>query len=347
MALVGFLWIAPALLGCRPAAAQLYDAYSLAESVTIGERFELVVSVEHDGSRAPLFPHSFLPDSLASRPMFEIGGMTFLGNTPSARRTLGDGWVLDSLRYEVATFELDSAYVPMLPVGLAGEADTLIAGTPPVLVQVKSLVPADAEGIRDITDLAAFPRLAWYWYAIPIALLAALAFWLWKRSRREEEAEEEAAVPEPAEPPWEEAERRLRALERIDLSDPALVKSYYVELADIFRTYLARRTRVPALESTTRELVYRLRRALELGMIPRDMTGDVENVLSQADLVKFADIRPPDEAGRVALARTKTAIHDAETGYAEMERRAREEAARAGNGAVHEPSEIAENAERH
>jgi len=316
----------------RTAVAQVYDAYALADSVTVGERFQIVVSVRHDGSRTPVFPHEFLPDSLEGRPSFEVGGFTVLGNTPVARRRLDTGWVVDSLRYEVATFELDSAYVPMLPVGLAAASDTLLAATPPVLVRVKSLVPENAEGLRDITDLAGFPGIAWYWYVIPALILLGVAFWLWRRRRKVVIEVADEVMPEPDEPPWDEAERRLRSLELMDLSDPANVKPFYVELSDIFRTYVARRARIPAMESTTRELVFRLRQALLQGRVPNELVSEVEGILSQADLVKFADMKPETDVGRSSLSRTRSAIEGAEARYNDLARQIREAATANGNG---------------
>ena len=61
---------------------------------------------------------------------------------------------------------------------------------PPIVVWVKSLVPEDAEGIRDITNLAEFRGISWIWYLLPVTLLAALAYWYWKKRQREEETEE-------------------------------------------------------------------------------------------------------------------------------------------------------------
>lgn len=319
------LFVAFSFLLTAPSLAQRYDAYSLADSVTVGERFEILVSVEHDGDRSPLFPHDFLPDSLAEDMIFELGGFTVLGNTPVARRQVSSGWVIDSLRYEVATFELDSAYVPTMPVGLVSEADTLIAGTPPIVVRVKSLVPEDAEGIRDITNLAEFRGISWIWYLFPVTLLAALAYWYWKKRQREEEPEEIDQVVVPTEPPWEQAQRRLKLLEQMDLSNPDNIKPFYVELSEVLRTYLARRAHLPALESTTDELIERLRQALDTGVVPSDIVTEVEGVLSHADMVKFADMHPISEEGRSALSRTRTAIEETEQEY-QLRQKARQEA---------------------
>ncbi len=309
------LLTALSFLPATPSFAQRYDAYPLADSVTVGERFEILLSVEHDGDRSPLFPHDFLPDSLSADRIFELGGFTVLGNTPVARRQVSSGWVIDSLRYEVATFELDSAYVPTMPVGLVSETDTLIAGTPPVVVRVRSLVPDDAEGIRDITNLAEFRGISWIWYLLPAVLLVVLAYWFWKKRQREEETGETEQAVVPTEPPWEQAQRRLRLLEQMDLSNPDNIKPFYVELSELLRTYLARRAHLPALESTTRELIERLQQALDTGVVPADIVTDVEGVLLHADMVKFADRHPISEEGRSALSRTRTAIEETEQEY--------------------------------
>lgn len=305
--------------------AQRYDAYSLSDSVTVGERFEIAVSVEHDGSRSPLFPHNFLPDSLISRPAFEVGGFTILGHSSPGRREISNNWYIDSLRYEVATFELDSAYAATFPIGLVSSTDTLIAGTPGVLVWITSLVQDDAEGIRDITGLAEFPGISLLWYIVPILLLG-IAYWLYRKSRKTLEIQLPEEQPEPTEPPWDEAQRRLKLLEQMDLNNPANVKPFYVELSELLRTYLARRSDIPALETTTRELITRLRSALEDGIVPEEIVGEMEEVLLHADLVKFADMKPGNEAGHAALSRTSSAIIGTEKTFTAREEALREAA---------------------
>ena len=96
----------------------------------------------------------------------------------------------------------------------------------------------------------------------------------------------------------------------------------------MLRTYLARRADIPALETTTRELVIRLRSALEDGIVPKEIVGEMEDVLLHADLVKFADMKPGNEAGHAALSRTSSAIIGTEKEFTAREEVLREEADR-------------------
>lgn len=292
--------------------AQTYDAYATADSVTVGDRFHIVVAVEHDGRGQVIFPHYFIPDSLRQAAGFSLGDFVFLDEVSEGQRKISSGWVRDTLVYEVTTFALDTAFVALLPVGLISETDTLVAATPPVQVPVTSLVPPDAEGIRDITDLAEFSETSWFWWIALVLLLAAAAFWYWKRYLKKKAEEDPDAVPEPEDPPWEEAQQRLRRLERVDLADPELIKPFYVELSEILRNYLERRTRVPALESSTSELLVRLRSAVNKGHVPPDMVAEIQQVLLQADLVKFARAQPESTAGIDAITHTRTAIDETE-----------------------------------
>ena len=91
----------------------------------------------------------------------------------------------------------------------------------------------------------------------------------------------------------------------MDLSDPDIVKPFYVELTDILRTYVGRRARVPALESTTRELLDKLQRSQAGTVVPGEVLSEIDDdVLSHADLVKFADLQPLLEKTRDMVTET-------------------------------------------
>ena len=316
LARVHYLSIAAALfvwIGFTPSSsAQVYDAYATADSITVGDRFKIIVSVAHDGTSDVIFPHSFIPDSLRVGSGWSLGDFIFLGDPDRGRRTVSSSWVVDSVSYEATTFALDTAYVSLLPIGLISASDTLVAATPPIVVPVTSLVPEDAQGLRDITDLADFPASNWLWWSFLLLILAGWAYWYWKIRNRTQEEDDPDFVPEPEDPPWDEAKERLARLEQTDLSDPELVKPFYVELSEILRTYLERRTKVPALESSTTELIGKLEDAVRDGLVPPEMVHKIKKVLAQADLVKFAKMKPPSSAGLDALSHTRTAIDETE-----------------------------------
>jgi hypothetical protein len=69
------------------------------------------------------------------------------------------------------------------------------------------------------------------------------------------------------------------------------VKAYYSELTDIARNYIEEAIDIPAMESTTSELIMVLEQLCEKenDRFAR-YDSELERVLKQADLVKFANL---------------------------------------------------------
>lgn len=315
------------------ASAQQFETHLSADSVTVGDRFEMTVVIGHDGTREPIFPHLLLPDSLRGIAVFSLGDFEILGVRSAGGRDWPGGGRIDSVIYEATTFALDTARVAGIPVGLATGGDTLSAMTPPAFLRIGSLVPDDATELQDLAELATFERSWWPWIVGLLALMGVL-YGLWRWRNQEEDEPEAVEAPEPAIPPYQEAIDRLAQLQQGDLTDPEQVKPFYVELTDILRTYVGRRTHVPALESTTRELLTRLRTSSSGDVLPDDILKEIDHVLTYSDLVKFADLRPILEQTREMVDETRHVIEGAESAYREedlrreRERRAAMEAAR-------------------
>jgi hypothetical protein len=96
--------------------------------------------------------------------------------------------------------------------------------------------------------------------------------------------------------PIEKATGLLQQLEQKHLIEKGEIKSYYSELTDIARIYIEEAIHIPAMESTTSELIDALRIAAskqKLSLAP-ETVENLEKVLRQADLVKFAKSKPMD-----------------------------------------------------
>ena len=324
-----------------PSLGQQGEAYVSADSVTVGDRFELTVVLGHDGSRNAVFPHEMLPDSVrqAESP-FSLGDFDIINVLKSGTRPYDLGGQIDSVVYEATTFALDTARVAGIPIGLASESDTLLAATPPVFLRIGSLVPEDATELKDLAPLAEFDRSWWPWI-IGFLVLAAIAGALWWRRKNADDVDELDLPVEPVTPPYDEAVERLSSLAGMDLNDPEVIKPFYVELTDILRTYVARRARVPALESTTRELLGKLRDSQAGHVVPGEVLSEIDGVLSHADLVKFADLRPLLEQTRTMVEETRHAIEGTENALrAEDERREHEARLREEEEMYRPPAEL-------
>ena len=96
--------------------------------------------------------------------------------------------------------------------------------------------------------------------------------------------------------PIERATNLLNNLEKRELWQKGAVKEYYSELTDIARNYIEEAIEIPAMESTTSELIEALKRAsMKKKMkISPEILENLERVLKQADLVKFAKSKPLD-----------------------------------------------------
>lgn len=308
-----------ALVMVAPSHGQRIEAFFSADSVTVGDRFQLTMIIGHDGTRSALFPHSLLPDSLklANAP-FTLGDFEILSVLGQGGRPYDNGGRIDSVVYEVTTFALDSARVAGFPFGLSTETDTLFGMSAALTLQIGSLVPEDATEIKDLMPLAEFKKSWWPWILGGLALLA-VAGLLWWWRRRQNQLTNDAPVVLEATPPYDEAISRLMQLEQFDLADPAAVKPFYVELTDILRTYVGRRIHVPALESTTRELLDRLKASSEGRHVPSEVIAEINDVLSHADLVKFADLRPILEQTKAMVTETREAIDGTESAFRKRE----------------------------
>lgn len=170
--------------------------------------------------------------------------------------------------------------------------DGLPVAAPPFALAARApAVPKDAE-IDDIKGPLAARRAWWPW--LLAAALGALAWEAWRRWKARPAGaggwSEPAAPPVP---PEEAAERALAALAAEGLWERGEHAAYYLRLTDILRVYLEARYGEPATAMTSVE-VARLMKARQPDL---KAAAVVRELLSRADLVKFARIKPDAEDG--------------------------------------------------
>lgn len=169
----------------------------------------------------------------------------------------------------------------------------------PVEIEVTSSIPAGNPALRDIREPRVPPRLGALWALLGAGLVGAAA-WLVSRRR----AARVVPVPEleapPAPPPlppdpYTAARARLEGIAAERYADRGDVDRHYEAVADALRDYLEAAEELPARERTTTELLWSLPPRLAEGGLRRR----VQDVLGEADLVKFAKLRPDaDDADR-------------------------------------------------
>lgn len=131
------------------------------------------------------------------------------------------------------------------------------------------------------------------WYALIALIIIGLI--LYFTLRKKKEVEEEVIVP--ALPPFEEAIQKLHELDEKLLWQNNQIKEYYSELTEIVRGFIERELKVPALESTTDELIDILTDFNDSKAISttKETIKKLRDLLREADLVKFAKSKPISE----------------------------------------------------
>jgi len=109
----------------------------------------------------------------------------------------------------------------------------------------------------------------------------------------------------PPRPPWEVALEALHDLRHAGLTKEGRFAEHFDRVSDVIRRYLGDRYGFDGLESTTREAITALR-----AVSPYiNELGEIETVLRDADLVKFARLTPSESECMAALMRSEDIVH--------------------------------------
>lgn len=206
------------------------------------------------------------------------------------------GWEYDANGYSkkvtLIVFDDDSVHLPPLPIKLKGGGQALT--NPLELTILPTPSPDDLRDMADIKDIRREPfswraflyaYRQWFLLLLGVFLLGVIVYFLFRQKYRSEAALSRSMRL----PPHEYAMRRLEALERKQFWQGEQAGAYYAELTHILREYLEKRYRIPALESVSEEIL----RQLHHTGFPDALLADLQKLLMEADLVKFAQSTPP------------------------------------------------------
>ena len=231
----------------------------------------------------------------------DFGGALEELRRTNAKQVNADGTLTREFELEVMAFVTGQVTIPPIEVTYTGRGEKSAVRTNPVAFEVSGVI-GDGEGeLRDIADPVRVLRRDYTLVYVLAAALAALLLLLvvfailrrWRRRRRAVARRVAARVL----PPDEEALARLLELESRGSVDQDDLKSVYLEMSEILKTYIARRFGFPASELTTLEI------RNELAARPHGERAEalVRSWLESADLVKFANQRATSDEARRAL----------------------------------------------
>ncbi len=222
-----------------------------------------------------------------------------------------DRWELIK-KYGVTQFDSGKFTIPRIAILINGKP-TFSDSLKVEVFNVK--VDTLKQKMYDVKDVAQVETSSnWWKYLLGILLLvgiASLAYWLIKKYQNRPQEEEPIYTS-----PIEKATSLLQQLETKELWQKGEVKSYYSELTNIARNYIEEEIEIPAMESTTSELIAGLRRVANQKKLKlsKETLENLEKVLMQADLVKFAKVKPLDfeiEEDKKRISSSIVTIHKA------------------------------------
>jgi hypothetical protein len=246
----------------------------------IGAEFKLTLKTSVDTLSKVVFPklknagaleviRSYPIDTIRNNDRYELVKKYGLTQFDSGRYTIpsikifinNKPYLTDSISVEVANVEVDTLKQKMY--------------------DIKAVIPVKS-GLGN-----------WWKYLLILALIigiGAFVYWLIKKRQQKKIAAEVYKTP------IEKATSLLNSLEKKELWQKGEIKSYYSELTDIARNYIEEAIEIPAMESTTSELIEGLRAASvrKKMTVSQETIQNLERVLKQADLVKFAKSKPLD-----------------------------------------------------
>ncbi len=274
------------LLLTKPATAQVVTEYATVDSLKVGDTFSYVIVLNKDR----LYDDIQYPDSTLFGSSFEIRSLQ--------RYQVTD--FKDSLVYRLQFFGSGDTTVGELPIHLVRNTDTSTVYTKAVPIHFESTIQGKQENFRPLKPIFDFAA-QWWPYALALLLLGVAGWYLYRlyRQKVEESQEKEQAVftPTPFRNPLDRLENRLDGLNAIRPDSKEAFKEFYVELGDAIREYFENLYRIPALESTSREILYELNRRA----VDEELVKKTRDVLREADMVKFANFTPTQSQADTAL----------------------------------------------
>jgi hypothetical protein len=237
--------------------------------ILLGEQIELTLRLETlSGAQSVQWPQ--VPDSLNHFEVVKRTGLDSIrsGNNLTYTQTItltsfdSGHWVIPAVSFVAGkkVVKSDSLAIDVTNVVLKGN---------------------DYNDIREIIEVAApgFDWKKWFPYIIGSILIVALLLY-WLKNRKKKPVIEKPFSRSTA---YDEAMIELKKLKGEQLPEKGEVKQYYSRLYDIYRIYLGRYTGEKLMQSTTDDLLVKMKDKLPSGSFSR-----IAEVLRISDAVKFA-----------------------------------------------------------
>lgn len=222
--------------------------------------------------------------------------LDIISQTPWLKSELNNQSTLEK-RLRFSIFEAGDYTIPSLYAILG--SDTLHTYLIPLIIQG---IEPDSTGLLPIKGIIQ-EKSKWTdylaWIIGVLSLLVAYGLYRYLQYKKKSKMIEAVIEVPVVIPPHEIALQKLYALKESKLWEKGEVKEYHVQLTFILREYLEHRYGIPALESTSHEILRDIR-SLSL----KEHVSTIDEILNIADWVKFAKGIPEENVNALALDRT-------------------------------------------
>lgn len=171
-----------------------------------------------------------------------------------------------------------------------------IAESPQLMLVVHTVKVDTTRAIKPVKEPMNIPYtfmelLPWILAGVGVILLViAILYYLWKKKKKQPVFQ---LRPKVRLKPEEMALMEIENLRVKKLWQNGRIKEYHTELTEILRKYIEESMNIMALEKTSAEIIFDLKKQ---GKIQQQIMEKLEEVLTTADMVKFAKAQPlPDE----------------------------------------------------
>jgi hypothetical protein len=282
-----------AVAGATQAGAQTLEVRPENSRARVGDvlTFQVIARLPSGMELIDLVPHPLVPPPRGIR----------LVSADTLRRR-GDGTLHGTAR--LAFYRLGPQPVPTLALlyrRTPGDPpDTLVHL--PVSIEIAALLPAGNPPLKDIKPLRAPPGSMWIPFLALVAVISAGIWWL--RRRRPDGPAARRLEGEAPTGPFEAALSRLDKIERASRASGNGVLPLYADCVDVVRRLLLDLGAIPHHGLTTHEVS-----SILPGVFPEATLRDqCETLFRDADLVKFANLRPDLAAALEQLTRARRLI---------------------------------------
>lgn len=259
------------------------------DSVTVGDPIVLTVAVTHPAGTQVLLP------------MLEPNWGDFVVRSQSPVDTVnnGDGTATSRQTIDVRLFAPGTFETPPLSVTIADSNGQIVEATAaPVPFTVNSVLTEGDTELRDIKPQATLPN-PYLWPVFIAALGALIATAVWFIARRIKEAFDNRL-------PHEVALDTLTAVEKENLPENGRFKAHYTRVTDALRDYVEKTQGIQATDRTTAEM----QEELHNSSLTTEQVQQFTAILSESDLVKFANFTPDIESAHALVTQSRQFIEE-------------------------------------